>query len=76
MFAPLQRPLVLSTKIRNFMCPKILVFFATLVMVLSGAGHGASTPGHIHLKDGSKLHGEIISMVDGTLKAKATLDFH
>ncbi len=55
------------------MYPKFLISFATLVITLSGVAHSAPTLGHIHLQDGSQLHGEIISMVDGTLKAKATL---
>lgn len=53
------------------MFPPFFISFATLLLVLSGAAHGAQTLGHIHLKGGSQLHGEIISMIDGTLKAKA-----
>ncbi len=65
--------LALTMKMRNFMYPKFLISFATLVITLSGVAHSAPTLGHIHVQDGSQLHGEIISMVDGTLKAKATL---
>lgn len=51
---------------------KLIVFLPVLFLVFSGEVHGAPTQGLIHLKDGSQLRGEIISMIDGTLKAKAT----
>ena len=44
----------------------------TCVLAMSGVAQGAPTLGLIYLKDGSQLHGEILSMVDGTLKAKAS----
>lgn len=50
----------------------VLVYIALFMLAMSGTAHATSTLGHIHLKDGSQLHGEIISMVGGTLKAKAS----
>ncbi len=50
----------------------IFAYLALLMFATSGVAHAASTLGQIHLKDGSQLHGEIISMVGGTLKAKAS----
>ena len=47
----------------------LLMSLVTLAMIPSVA-HGAPI-GQIMLKDGSKLHGEIIELADGILKAKA-----
>ncbi|MEC4674877.1 MAG: DUF481 domain-containing protein [Nitrospirota bacterium] len=48
----------------------VIFFIVFIFFVLSSVAHSAVL-GQLTLKDGSLLHGEIIEMVDGTLKTKA-----
>jgi putative salt-induced outer membrane protein YdiY len=51
---------------------QVFACIALHLIMVCGTAHADTTFGQIQLKDGSLLHGEIITMVNGTLKAKAS----